>query len=225
MTKKAVEISITLPFQRDSDWRNFLKESVKQLNKCLAVINCQDWQLNCRELKQINSICEASGVKISSITSSIPETIVSAKSLGLTAELKLMISGSEINSSSHLVNENTNEEVNDISFQKGTLRAGENLDIEGDVLFLGDVNPGASISAGGNVMVWGRLLGNAHAGKNGNNSSKIIALQLRPVQLRIGNKVARGPTDLPEPGLAEQAQIEKDQIVIIPAQTGRAQKF
>ena len=64
----------------------------------------------------------------------------------------------------------------------------------------------------------------AHAGKNGNNLSKIIALQLRPVQLRIGNKVARGPTEVPEPGLAEQAQIEEDQIVIIPAQTGRGSK-
>ena len=104
-----------------------------------------------------------------------------------------------------------------ISFQKGTLRSGENLDVDGDVLLVGDVNPGAKIAATGNVLVWGRLRGTAHAGTNGNQLAKIIALELRPLQLRIADKIARGPEEKPEPGLAEEAQLESGKIVIQPA--------
>ena len=88
-----------------------------------------------------------------------------------------------------------------------------------NVLILGDVNPGAKVIAGGDVMIWGRLLGIAHAGKNGNIEAKITALQLRPVQLRIASKVARGPKEKPDEGLAEEASIEEDLIVIKPARS------
>ena len=85
------------------------------------------------------------------------------------------------------------------------------------MLLLGDVNPGAKVSAEGDVMVWGRLRGTAHAGKSGNDQAKIVALQLRPLQLRISNKVARGPEEQPQEGFAEEALIESGQIVIKPA--------
>ena len=101
----------------------------------------------------------------------------------------------------------------------GTLRSGEVLEAIKNVLILGDVNPGAKVIAGGDVMIWGRLLGIAHAGKNGNVEAKITALQLRPVQLRIASKVARGPKEKPDEGLAEEASIEEDLIVIKPARS------
>ena len=66
-------------------------------------------------------------------------------------------------------------------------------------------------------MVWGRLRGIAHAGKQGNKLSKIIALELRPLQLRIAAEVARGPSEKPEPGLAEEALIKGSKIIIQPA--------
>ena len=108
-------------------------------------------------------------------------------------------------------------------FHHGTLRSGEHLDAFGDVLVLGDVNPGARISAGGNVMVWGRLRGIAHAGKPGNNQAKITALQLRPLQLRIADKIARGPDEKPEQGLAEEALIDQGKIIIQPANSKNSQ--
>ena len=82
---------------------------------------------------------------------------------------------------------------------------------------MGDVNPGARVSASGDVMVWGRLRGIAHAGQDGDREARIIALQLRPLQLRIADQVARGPEDEPLPGLAEEAFIESNDIVIKPA--------
>ena len=50
------------------------------------------------------------------------------------------------------------------NFHQGTVRSGEYLDSPGDLLILGDVNPGAKVSAEGNIIIWGRLLGIAHAG-------------------------------------------------------------
>ena len=104
-----------------------------------------------------------------------------------------------------------------ILFHEGTLRSGENLEADEDLLVLGDVNPGAKVSAGGNVMILGRLRGVAHAGITGNTEAKIMALQLKPLQLRIADKLARGPEEMPEEGLAEEAFIESGQIVIKPA--------
>ena len=106
-------------------------------------------------------------------------------------------------------------------FHQGTLRSGDHLSAEGDVLLLGDVNPGARISAGGDVMVWGRLRGIAHAGQDGDTKAKIVALQLRPLQLRIAAAVARGPEDQPHPGLAEEARLEAGTIMIEPARANR----
>jgi len=101
---------------------------------------------------------------------------------------------------------------------QGTLRSGDHLQVEGTVLLLGDVNPGARISAGGHVLVWGRLRGIAHAGCHGDNTARIVALQLRPLQLRIATAVARGPEGLPPEGLAEEARIVNGAIQIDPAQ-------
>ena len=82
---------------------------------------------------------------------------------------------------------------------------------------MGDVNPGGSASADGDVYIWGRLRGRAHAGLSGNRTARIVALQLRPLQLRIADLVARGPEEQPQPGLAEQACILEGAIAIEPA--------
>lgn len=85
------------------------------------------------------------------------------------------------------------------------------------MLVLGDVNPGARVSAGGHVLVWGRLRGIAHAGSGGDASARIVALQLRPLQLRIADAVARGPEDSPPPGMVEQASLVDGMIRLDPA--------
>lgn len=105
-----------------------------------------------------------------------------------------------------------------LTLHQGTLRAGDHLEAEGAVLVLGDVNPGARITAVGHVLVWGQLRGVAHAGSHGDRTARIVALQLRPVQLRIADLVARGPADVPPSGLAEQAVAAAGGITIEPAQ-------
>ena len=88
-----------------------------------------------------------------------------------------------------------------------------------NLLILGDVNPGAVVSAEKNIIIWGRLLGIAHAGSEGNSQATISALLLRPVQLRIANKVARGPKEKTQFGIAEQAKIASEKIIISPLES------
>ncbi len=103
------------------------------------------------------------------------------------------------------------------SIHEGTLRSGEHRHAGGSLLVLGDVNPGAQIQAEGHVLVWGRLRGIAHAGCSGDRSAWIVALHLRPLQLRIADQVARGPEELPPLGLAEKAHLVNGAIQIDPA--------
>jgi septum site-determining protein MinC len=76
-----------------------------------------------------------------------------------------------------------------------TLRSGQALRHPGHVVLIGDVNPGAEIVAGGDVVVWGKLRGTVHAGAMGDESCVVCALELAPTQLRIGNLVSRPPDE------------------------------
>lgn len=73
------------------------------------------------------------------------------------------------------------------------IRSGQVLQVEGDLLLIGDVNPGGTIVAGGNIFVMGALRGIAHAGCFGNSNAVIAASLMKPVQLRINNLVNRSP--------------------------------
>lgn len=66
-----------------------------------------------------------------------------------------------------------------------TLRSGRTIHSEGHVIVMGDVNPGAEIIAGGDIVVWGVLRGNAHAGAYGDEGAVVCALDMMPTQLRI----------------------------------------
>ena len=71
------------------------------------------------------------------------------------------------------------------------VRSGQVLKVPGDLLLIGDVNPGGTVMAGGNIFVMGILKGIAHAGCNGNEEAVIAASSLKPSQLRIGEHINR----------------------------------
>ncbi len=74
-----------------------------------------------------------------------------------------------------------------------TIRSGQSISSDGNIVVIGDINPGAEIIAKGDITVWGILGGIAHAGSDGNNYARIRALKLNPVQIRIGSVFARRP--------------------------------
>ena len=102
---------------------------------------------------------------------------------------------------------------------KETVRSGRSIYHEGHVVVIGDVNPGAEIIAGGDVIVWGRLRGLVHAGALGDETAVICALALTPTQLRIADQIAIPPEDNTGKLAPEQAVIRHGQIIAIPWQS------
>ena len=99
---------------------------------------------------------------------------------------------------------------------EGTVRSGDRISSNGNLCIIGDVNPGAIVSAKKNIYVWGKLLGIAFAGRGGNNKSSISSLYLRPLQLRIADIIAIGPKDKPQKSYPEIAVIDNQTIIIKP---------
>ena len=78
-------------------------------------------------------------------------------------------------------------------FYKGNLRSGQSIESDKSVVLIGDVNPGASITSGGNMVVLGALRGTVFAGASGNDKAFVLALDMSPVQIRIADTIARAP--------------------------------
>jgi septum site-determining protein MinC len=95
-----------------------------------------------------------------------------------------------------------------------TVRSGIDIRHNGTVIVMGDVNPGGEIYAGGDILVWGKLKGIAHAGYPNNPQCLIMALQMEPTQLRIANYVARSPEQPPAQFEPEIAYVTPDGIRI-----------
>lgn len=93
-----------------------------------------------------------------------------------------------------------------------TLRSGHTIRHPGHVVVIGDVNPGAEVVAGGNVVVWGRVRGVVHAGAAGNTKAVVCALDLAPTQLRIGAQISISPERKGKPR-PEMAMLRDGQFV------------
>ena len=109
-----------------------------------------------------------------------------------------------------------NSKKKDDILHEGTVRSGDRISSNGNLCIIGDVNPGAIVSAKNNIYVWGKLLGIAFAGNTGNNNASIASLYLKPLQLRIADVIAIGPKDKPQNYYPEIALIDNRTIIIKP---------
>jgi septum site-determining protein MinC len=105
-------------------------------------------------------------------------------------------------------------ETDDTLFLRRTVRSGQAIHHPSNVVVLGDVNPGAEIVAGGDILVWGVLRGMVHAGYPDNEQALVCSLQLSPVQLRIGHLLSRPPEGFEAQPRPEVAMIKQGQIVV-----------
>ncbi len=79
---------------------------------------------------------------------------------------------------------------------KQTIRSGQVINYEGNIVIIGDCHPGCEITAFGDITVWGVLSGIAHAGAGGNQKARVRALKMNAIQLRIANCYSRRPDSL-----------------------------
>ncbi|MFN8442734.1 MAG: septum site-determining protein MinC [Caldilineaceae bacterium] len=86
----------------------------------------------------------------------------------------------------------SNQEAQNHYVYRGALRSGQILKRRSHVLIVGDVNPGSEVIATGDILIWGRLRGTAHAGVEGDTRAIVAAFDIDPVQLRIADAIAVG---------------------------------
>ncbi|MCS6925213.1 MAG: septum site-determining protein MinC [Candidatus Binatia bacterium] len=103
-------------------------------------------------------------------------------------------------------------------YLRRNLRSGQKEVFEGNVVLVGDVNQGAEILAGGDAIVFGTLRGVVHAGYPDNREAVVIALNLVPLQLRIGPFIGRADEgqNHRRPPQPEIARVKDERIVIEP---------
>jgi septum site-determining protein MinC len=159
-----------------------------------------DRLLDARQLQGINDALTEASLQLQLVATSRRQTAVAAATAGYSvtqqAIIAPLISPSETDSTPILL-----EPI----YLQMTVRSGMDIRHQGNVIIMGDVNPGGEIFAAGDIIVWGRLRGIAHAGYPNNPQCLIMALQMEPTQLRIADRVARAPETPPpqfEPEIA-----------------------
>ena len=205
MTKNVVIKSnghgISLKLKDDCSFSDIINELKVKLSEAKSffkdahiVLEIQGRKLNDDEVDEIVSVIEKHS-KMSVLCVVPHQDELEEKFLGLSELVQNKIFQKEkkdqINAS---VQMEENEFVNapeQIQLFEGTLRSGQDFVTHKSAIIIGDVNPGASVMAGENVIVFGSLLGNVTAGNNGNSDSYVLALDMNPGQVCINGIYGR----------------------------------
>ncbi len=105
--------------------------------------------------------------------------------------------------------------TSETKFHRGSLRSGQKIEFEGSLVILGDVNAGAEVLAGENIVVLGILRGMAHAGAKGNKEAIIAAASIESVQIRIANIVKQIEKEEIQEEIKTCAYVNEDEEVVL----------
>jgi len=167
-----------------------------------------DRSMKAAHLGKLRDALARMDISLAAVISTHPSTQEAAADLGIGRSLPRR----DVVNTHEMEGVDTQVQGEQAVFIQRTLRSGNNVHTSGHVIVLGDVNPGAEIVAGGNVIVWGRLRGLVHAGAAGNETACICALELAPTQLRIASHVAVSPSRRGKPR-PEKAFIRSGDLV------------
>jgi septum site-determining protein MinC len=167
-----------------------------------------DRPLSVEQLQDIGATMERIGITLWAVEGMHPTTITAAQELGLETSLHPAAPRAPATPEPFPRDEMAGVVV------RRTLRSGQALHHAGHITLIGDVNPGAELVAGGDIVVWGKLRGTAHAGAMGDDEAVICALQLVPSQIRIASHIARPPDRGRPPKTPEIASVQKGRIVV-----------
>lgn len=101
-------------------------------------------------------------------------------------------------------------------FLRKSVRSGQCVSYQGNIVIVGDVNHGAEVVAHGNIMVFGCIKGRVFAGDNGNNRAIISAFSLEPEVLSIAKVMTISPDDFDKPSYPEVAKLKDGSIIVEP---------
>jgi septum site-determining protein MinC len=169
--------------------------------------------LHAAEMGNLRDRLSEMGISLWAVLSNSPTTEQTAQMLGLATRIFTPRPERTIKAASSV-----HQDGEPAIFVHKTLRSGMRVTFQGNVIVIGDVNPGAEIIASGSVIVWGRLRGVVHAGAEGNEKAVVGALDLHPMQLRIASVVSVTPERRGK-AQPELARIENGQVVADPWDT------
>lgn len=205
---------------REGTWseaRVVLLEHIKKQTDFLRggrlILDIGDHALRAADLGQLRDTLSGDGLSLWAVLSNSPVTEQTAQTLGLATRIK---KPRPERTTQPL--ETTLSGENAVLVRR-TLRSGFSIQHHGHVIVIGDVNPGAEIIAGGNVVVWGRLRGMVHAGAVGDEKAVVCALDLSPTQLRIAGQIATTPQQRGNTR-PETARVQDGQVVAEPWKSG-----
>ena len=206
--KNGILIEVT-----EGDWKEREDALLKHIDQNLAffegarlVVDVGSRDLKSPDLSTLRNSLSDREVKLYAILSDSLVTERASQDLGLLIKIDQSSPVPEKQSI------NSNIEGENAVFIKRTLRSGHKVKHPGHIIVLGDVNPGAELVAGGNIIVWGRLRGVVHAGAMGDTEAVVCSLDLSPTQLRIADKISVSP---PKKGKTrpEMAHLENGQVI------------
>jgi septum site-determining protein MinC len=208
---KGIKNGILIELQ-DGDWSDQVQRLLEHIDQNLGffksarlVLNVGERELKPPDLSSLRNQLSDREIKLKAILSTSLITERSAQDLGL--EIKI----DQTSPAQESPPINTVLDGEEAVFLQRTLRSGHKVEYPGHIVVLGDVNPGAELVAGGNIIVWGKLRGVVHAGASGDTNAVVCSLDLYPSQLRIADKITVSP---PRKGKArpEIAKLEDGQI-------------
>ncbi|MBD1212152.1 MAG: septum site-determining protein MinC [Dolichospermum circinale Clear-D4] len=185
-------------------------DRLRKPNTALHLV-AKDRLLDNRQLQDLAETLNTYQIQLKSVATSRRQTAIAACTLGYSVEQI------QLETSLTADFQTTPAPLADALYLQMTVRSGVEIRHGGTVIILGDINPSGIIIADGDILVWGRLRGVAHAGAGGNRESLIMALQMEPTQLRIADAVARAPEKSPTNFLPEVAHITTEGIRIVKA--------
>jgi len=209
------------------EWNTLLATLADRLDKTPSffrggrvALNVGPRQLTVAQMEIVGNLLTSFQITLWAVVSDSVETQRAAADLGL--ETSLVSSRSDRFLPDRAGNHSTEPALDEPAILvRRIVRSGQSLRHDGHVVVVGDVNPGAEIAAGGDVIIWGRLRGNVHAGLHGNDGAVVCALVLAPMLLRIGQHVARSPgredsESYDQSVVPEMAFVHHNQIVAEP---------
>ena len=191
---KQNNLIVTLPVegttnQLIADLGRYLKRTGTFFRNGRVTLDVGHRKLERKELNLLRGLFNQWSVQCDALSTSNNITRAAALALGL--QLPLLVE-KESQPTTNLETE-LPDESHDALLVRRTLRSGQIVRYPAAVVVLGDVNPGAEIIAGSDIIVLGALRGLVHAGATGNDDAVVCALTLSATQLRIGNHIAMAP--------------------------------
>ena len=210
------EINADLPWSETwQELKHLLKtkEQSWQIGAKVCLI-AKDRLLDARQLQTIAETLDEVQLSLSSVNTNRRQTAVAAATSGYSVQQNQSVRPLLEQATS--LGAIATSAIAEPLYLQSTVRSGVEIRHPGTIVIFGDLNPGGKAIAAGDILVWGRLRGIAHAGAKGDYSCRITALKMEFTQLRIADAVARAPKLRPKRLSPELAFITTDGISLAP---------